>query len=112
MTSSSYAQVLTETATTKRSPGEVAGVVGAMVQNLASLACSELFPVDASLVDRVPQLAQYAVIWEVYTEIADVVVGDRLVLNGSEYPIRVMEKWPWRGSEAYYLRLVVEEVKT
>jgi hypothetical protein len=101
---------LTQTASTKRRPAEASGRVGAMTAHLTSVQCTDLVPVSAEYIDRVPQLAQYAMLYEVLAEDADIEIGDVLVVGSTEYPVRAVERWPWPGSE-HYLHLIVEEVQ-
>jgi hypothetical protein len=106
----SFDRLLARSARVLRSPAESGGVVGDLVVHQEHVACSDVYPVDGSLLDRVPQLAQYAKVWEIVAEDADVKVGDRLEVGGVRYPVHVVERWPWRG-DGFYLRLVVQELQ-
>ncbi len=47
---------------------------------------------------------------ETYTEATnDIVEGDVLVVEGTDYPVRDVATWKWRTT--VYLRLLVEDVK-
>jgi len=101
-------RVLTGSARVYRSPAESGGVVGAMQQHIAHVAVSEPFPVDGKWVQRIPQLAQFARVWEMFAEEADVRVGDHLLVGTVRYPVHNAEPWPWRGRT--FLHLVVQEL--
>jgi len=103
---------LTLTASTKRSPAASGGKIGAPETNIASLSCTPLDPVSAELRERMPQLAQYQELLQTFVRGGlDIQEGDRLVVSGTEYPIRAVEDWHWPPEGADYQRLIIEELK-
>lgn len=112
MTSKTFTLMASVTASTKRSPAASSGKIGAMAENLASLVCTPLDPIDATVRERMPQLAQYQELLTTFVQGGlDIVEGDRLVVSGTEYPVRAVEDWYWRPDELDYVRLIVEELK-
>jgi len=106
----------TVTASTKRSPGITDGLEGAYTENIASLKCT---PLDSAAADRrggwgilIPGIEGLA--WSEALQTAcegglDIVEGDLLVVAGTEYPIRAVAEWEWRGSE--FKMLLLQETK-
>lgn len=111
--SSSFARKCTVTAATKRSPSLTAGKRGEPVPHLASLRCTPLDPTDQQARDDVyrrrPQLQSSASLLETFTAETDFREGDLLIVNGQEYPIRIVNVWEWRG--ATFRHLIVEELQ-
>ena len=103
---------LSVTASTKRRPDAASGLVGAATENLSSLSCTPLHPVDAELRQRIPDLAGKEELLETFVDAsADVVEGDILVVSSTEYPIRAVEDWTWPPTGLVFRRLVLEELK-
>lgn len=108
MTTSSFSRLATVTASTKRSPAAVAGKIGAMQTNLASISIVPLMPIDPEISSTVALNSPREAKQTFVDGSEDVVEGDRLVVSGTEYVIRSVAEWP--GDEAC-LHIVVEELK-
>src|SRR3954452_18572524 len=112
MASRSFAHLATVNASTKRSPAISGGKRGAPATNISSLQCTPLDPVDPEVRQRL-MLDSPNVILETFVENADgtidIVVGDILVVSTTEYPIKAVEDWTWRGTT--YRHLFVEKLK-
>lgn len=105
----SFAELATVSASTKRSPAASGVKVGAAAENLTGLSCTPLDPVDPELRQKL-QLKTSFRLYETFIDGShDIKLGDWLVVGDDEYPIRVVEDWTWRGSA--YLHLIVEEKK-
>ena len=105
-----FTRRLTVTASTKRSPTPSAGLVGVPVAHLATLRTTPLDPASAEVMARygtgAPQLLRRC-----YCPRADVRAGDRLVVDGREYPIRAVEDWVGMGAINAYQALIVEDIQ-
>jgi hypothetical protein len=107
MTASS--RVATSTASTKRSGGIVNGLEVGYVEHIASLSCTPPHPVDPELTLGIEGLGFREVLQtEVFSDL-DILEGDVLVIASTEYTIRSVAEWEWKGGE--YLVLIIEEVK-
>jgi len=105
----SFDEMATVTASTKRSAGIVDGLEAGYVENIASLKCLPLDPISPELSLGIEGLGWRETL-QTYTEGGlDIVEGDLLVVGSTEYPVRAVAEWTWRGSE--YSMLYVEEVK-
>lgn len=111
MTEPWFAEFLTETASTKRSPAASGGKVGAMTTNVSGLAIVPLMPVS-------PEVAQYLPLEspreakETFLATADIVEGDRLVVDSVEYVVRSVAEWTDDSSGGQsFIRVVVEQIK-
>lgn len=105
----SFDQLATVTASTKRSGGIVNGLDTGYVENIATLKCFPLDPVNPELVLGIEGLAWYEAL-QTFTEgNLDIVEGDLLVVATVEYPIEAVAEWTWKGSE--YKHLFVKELK-
>lgn len=92
----------TQTASTKRSDG------GEPATNLASITIVPLLPLEWELAQTLA-LNSPRTAYQTFTEAGqDIEMGDVLVVDGVEYPIRAVADWP---TDDEYLHLVVEAVK-
>ncbi len=105
---SAFDKLATKVASTKRAPAPTAGKhVGAAVAYLSGLKCT---PLDQTVPDSLREAvvnAPYAPLVTAVHGEHDIVEGDVLVVDGVEYPIRVVRRFDWKDSE--YRLLVVEE---
>jgi hypothetical protein len=96
----------TVTASTKRGT-LVAGKRGEPVENIASLKCLPLDPLDAQIaqhmaLDRPHELLQTAV-----RNGLDILPGDILVVSGTEYPVERVGEWYFGPESDNWLQIVV-----
>lgn len=103
-----FDKLATKTASTKRAPAPTAGKhVGTAVTYLTELKCT---PLDQTVPESLRELVINAPYVPLVTAIHgqhDIREGDVLLVDGIEYPIRVMRRFDWKNSE--YRLLVVEE---
>ena len=111
MVSLGFTRFATVTASTKRPPAISSGKRGAAVQNLASLSCLPLDPVDPELQQRLGIDTPHEVLQTFTQNGLDIEEGDILVVSSVEYPIRAVEEWYWGPDSADTLRLIVEDLK-
>lgn len=108
--SSVFSSFATETASTKRSPAAVGGKIGAPVTYLTGLSVVPLMPVNPETVLSLglnsPREAKQTFI----DTIVDVVEGDVLVVDSTEYTVRSVAEWNG-GTDQSFVHLVVEEIK-
>ena len=99
----------TQTASTTRSPGIVAGKVGEQVVHLTEVLIMPLMPagedIRAEVALNSPREAK-----ETYCVESDILEGDHLIVDGRTYIIRWVGEWPWADPAEDFHRLVVEEV--
>lgn len=113
MTSASFTLRATATASTKRSPSESGGKVGAAVENVSNLACYPLVQVsDPALVEQFATKAA-SLIYETFIQDGvDILAGDVLVISSTDYLVVGVNSYPWSGPGNDRLHVIVEEVKT
>ena len=113
MTDATFDLLSTTIASTKRPPAVSSGKRGSPATNLARISCIPLMPIDAQLQERL-HLDGALKLWQTFVQAdLDILEGDLLVIGSTEYPIRAVEEWPWRGpSGKDRLLIVVEELKT
>ena len=114
MSTASFARQLTVRASTKRSPAIASGKRGAPVEQIADMACTPLWPLDAETRQRVRLDTPHELRQTFASAEHDVREGDVLVVSEVEYPIRSVADWAWSGTGAgacAYLQIVVEELK-
>jgi hypothetical protein len=99
----------TTTASTKRSPAAVDGKIGEMETNLTGLSIVPLMPVDPDTVQDLPLRSPREAKQTFVEGLLDIVEGDRLVVDSTEYVIRSAAEWD--GARGDFLHLVVEELK-
>ena len=105
---SSFADVATVTASTKRAV-MTSGIQAEPTENLTSLKCTPLDPVDAELRHSLELETPHELLQTFVDGALDILEGDVLVVGSNEYPIRSCAGWTWDGSE--YLHLVLEDLK-
>ncbi len=110
--SASFARLAVVTASTKRPPVISGGKRGAPAAYLTQLRC---LPLDTAEQQRVRALAvrlglaldaPLDILQTMIDGNKDVKEGDVLVVGTTEYPIRGVDDWYWRGSK--YLVLLIE----
>ncbi len=107
-----FARLASVTASTKRPPAPSGGIVGDAVENIASLKCTPLDPVDAELRDMIPGLAGKGELLQTFVENGlDIEEGDILVVGSAEYNIRAAGGWYWSPDAADFDQLILEEHK-
>lgn len=106
----SFSWMATETATTLRPPDFTAGNRGDQESKLSSFPCLPLDPVDPELRAQ-HQTGRVARVLQTYVQGGlDIEAGDRLVVDGKEYPIRSVAPWKWEPDGENFLHLVIVEV--
>lgn len=105
----SFDKLATVTASTKRSPAISDGKRGAKAEEIASLSCTPLDPIDAEVRTRFGLDGPHEVLQTFTHGGLDIREGDVLVVGSEEYPIKAVGEWTWRGTE--YKHLIVEELK-
>jgi hypothetical protein len=105
-----FDKLATKTAATKRAPAATAtGHVGEAALKLIGLRCT---PLDQTIPDSLREAvinAPYAPLVTAVHGRHDIREGDILVVDGVDYPIRVMRRFDWNNSE--YRVLVVEDTR-
>lgn len=113
MTSASFQRFMTVSASTKRPPVMSAGKRGAPAIHLAELSITPLDPTDGVTREEVfrrrPELQGAIRLLATCTDASDVWEGDVLTVDGIDYPIRLVNRWTWRGS--VYLHVIIEELQ-
>lgn len=110
--SKSFDLLARTTASTKRDPAAVSGIIGAKVENLASIAIIPLAPLDQQVRQLLGLTAVAGELWQTFTRETDIREGDVLVVASVDYPVRAVGDWPWRPTGADRVVVVVEETKT
>jgi hypothetical protein len=109
MTSSSFTRLATVTASTKRAT-LTGGKSSGFAASLSGVACLPLMTVDAETRQR-ETLKTFHELKDTYVGTGlDIAEGDVLTVAAVDYPIRVVEEWPW-GDGSTFLRLIVEVLK-
>jgi len=109
---STFGLLATASASTKRAPTISGGKRGAAAENLASLSCINLAPVDPEIRQRLMLKTPHELL-ETWVEGGlDILEGDILVVGSAEYPIRAVAEWYWPEDAANYLHLILEDLKT
>jgi hypothetical protein len=109
--SNTFLRVATVTASTKRPPAITSGKAGVPVTNLASLKCTRLVLADdAKELRETYQLGTLTNILQCFTQgDLDILTGDVLVIGSAEYPIRLVQAWPF--GDDVRKRLILEGLK-
>ena len=111
MSSKSFARLASMTASTKRSPALSGGKRGEPIENITSLSCTPLDPVDAEIRQRLALDTPHELLQCFVDGGPDIKEGDILVVSGVEYPIRACGDWYWSPDKADYVALVLEDLK-
>jgi hypothetical protein len=101
----------TVTASTKRVGAIVGGLEPAPTENIASLKCLPLDPVDPEVGQGVEGLSFREILQTFAEKGLDIIEGDLLVVGSTEYPIRAVADWFWGPDTADYIRLLLEDIK-
>lgn len=111
MISPSFARIATVTASTKRLPAMVGGKQGAPTTCISLLKCTRLVLADdAKELRETYKLETLVSILQCFVQgDLDIVTGDVLVIGDKEYPIRVVQEWPF-GTDVRR-RLILEGLK-
>jgi len=108
----SFDRLATVTASTKRGGGyDVNGLEVAYTENLASLACLPLDPIDPQVALGIEGLGWAEALQTAVEGGLDIIEGDLLVVAGTEYPIRAVADWTWPPSAKDYQILFLEDKK-
>lgn len=105
----SFDELASVTASTKRRGAIVAGLEPDYSEQIASLSCLPLDPVSPEIAMGVEGLSFREILQTAVEGGLDIVEGDLLVVSGTEYPIRSVADWEWRGST--YKMLLLEDRK-
>jgi hypothetical protein len=109
MTSAFY-RLASVTASAKRAVF-ASGKQGDPVTHVTSLKCTPLDPVSDDAIRRL-NLNTPGQLLETYVEQpVDIIKGDRLVVDGKEYPVRAVAPWVWKPGETTYLHLVLDDLE-
>ena len=103
----------TQVASTKR-----ALIAGGKRQNptthLTGLACTNLYPADASRAGALVAEGLIQSVVNVYETVLlgnhDILPGDLLIVGGAEYVIRGAAAWQFPRGGGYYMQLTVEKI--
>lgn len=111
--SKAFTLMATITASTKRPPAISSGKRGAIVENIASLACFPIDPITAEIAARMGIATPHEVLHTFVEGGLDIQEGDTLVVGSTEYPIKGVEDWDWDifGDSDFQL-LLLEELKS
>lgn len=108
---SSFSELASVSASTKRSGGIASGLEASYAESIASLKCLPLDPVSADVIQRIPTLSFMEALQTAVEGGLDIVEGDLLVVNSTEYPIRAVEDWHWPPDDTDCLILYLEDRK-
>lgn len=104
----------TVTASTKRNADLGSGRTGAAAENLTSIAITPLWPLEVGTI-QVYNIARPAETKECYhvpadgDALPDVVEGDILTVDGTDYPVQHVGEWTDNGVPC--LQIIVQEIK-
>lgn len=106
----SFSRLATVTCSTKRKPVIADGRSGSPATNLSGLKCVPIHPLsDPDEFAQTFQLNTLVNLKETFIQgNPDIVSGDILVVGSAEYPIRIVQEWPFRGDVR--TRLVLEKL--
>ncbi len=105
---SSFDQLSSVPASTKRSGGIVNGLETGYVENIASLRCLPLDPVEPEIAQSV-EGAWHEVLQTTCEGSLDILRGDILVVGSNEYEIRAISDWTWPPTGLVYQTLLLTE---
>lgn len=99
-------KLLTKGCSTQRAPAADAGLhVGAPATYLTGLRCMPLDPNTPDSMREVATDVPYRALYTLVDGPHDIREGDRLVVDGIEYPILTVQRFDWRSGEYRLLRL-------
>lgn len=105
----SFDELASVDASTKRRGAIVDGLEPAYSEQIASLSCLPLDPVSPEIAMGIEGLSFREILQTAVEGGLNIVEGDLLVVGGTNYPIRAVEDWEWRGS--MYKMLLLEDRK-
>lgn len=110
MSSIAFTRLASVSASTKRLPAaDVNGIIGSPSEQVASLVCTPLDPVDSELRQRLGIDSPHELL-QTFTEETGILEGDIFVVSGTEYPVKSCAEWTdFRGDT--YLHLILEHLK-
>jgi len=109
MSDPSFVALATVTASTKRVGAYVDSLPPDPVENIASLKCLPLLPVNPELFQRY-RGQRFQEILHTYVEGGlDIKRGDLLVVGSTEYPIQAVGEWYWPPDDANRLHLILAD---
>jgi len=100
-------QWLTETADTQRKGAvDGSGFEQAEANHLTDQPVTPVTPVDAYTLKQ-KSLGEFVNVQETYSEDCDIIADDKLTVDGTDYRVVAVERWPWRGET--WLHIFLEE---
>lgn len=93
MTFTTLPRMFTVTASTKRPPEFTGTKRGEAITNLYSLKCAPLRPISKQLSERASTNTPYVMLETCCVDTADVQMGDYLIVDGRDYPVKFVERW-------------------
>ena len=109
---STFGLLASVTASTKRAPTISSGKRGAAAENLASLNCTNLDPIDPEIRQTLVLKTPNELLQTFVEGGLDIKEGDILVVGSTEYPIRAVGDWTWPMDATATRYLVLEDLKT
>lgn len=107
----SFSYLATETASTKRLPDPVGGIISAAVENITSFACFPLDPLTPEIQTLTPLRTPMEHLQTFAQGGLDIKEGDFLVVGGQDYPISAVGDWYWRPDDEVFMYIVVQDIK-
>lgn len=108
---SSFAELASVIASTKRSGGIASGLESSYAESIASFKCLPLDPVSPEVAQGIEGLSFREILQTAVEGGLDIVEGDLLVVGSTEYPVRAVEDWTWPPDATDYLMLYLEDKK-
>jgi len=108
---SSFTELASITASTKRRGAIVAGLEPGFAENIASLKCLPLDPVTPELAQGI-EVQSFRELLQTSVEGGlDILEGDLFIVGSNEYPIRAVSEWTWPPDGTDYMTLILEDRK-
>ena len=107
----SFDKLATVTASTKRGGVIVDGLEQDPTTVIASLSCLPLDSVSPEVAQGFEELGWREILQTAVQGGLDIVEGDILVVNSTDYPIRSVADWYWGPNDADYQILILEQTK-
>lgn len=108
MSSASFRRLAVTTASTKRPPALAGSKRGPSMPHIAELRCLPIDPINSRTQERLRREGietPYEALQTMAEGALDIQEGDLLVAGATEYTIRRVEVWTWRGSDYKLLTL-------
>jgi hypothetical protein len=112
MTSLNFSRIATVTASTERAPTIASGKRGDSAEEVASLSCTPLDPLDPDIQMQFGTTAPMELLQTFVQGDVDIIEGDVLVVSSTSYRVRSAGEWTWPTDSETYLHLILEEIKT